>query len=106
MGAEIWVGESKYIMGSVRLILANTLRVIHIALWLTIPTVFWLWLGLPPPAECVPQYGWYKGNVLCVSEDTHLWITFGMFLLGFLVIACWMAYGYGFDVLEPNLAWR
>ena len=89
-------------MGSgraIRPLLANGLRVIHIALWLTIPTVFWLWLWSPePPAACVPKFGWYKGNVLCVSEDAHLWIAFGLLLLGFLVIACWV-YGYCFDIV-------
>lgn len=78
------------------------LRITRIALWLTIPTVFWLWLGSEPPSECVPEYGWYKGNVLCVSEDAHLWITFGLFLLGFLAIACWI-YGYSFDVISRVL---
>ena len=78
------------------------LRISHIALWMSIPTVFWLWLRSEPPAECVPQYGWYRGNILCVSEDAHLWITMGLFLLGFLVIASWF-YGYSFDVTSRAL---
>ncbi len=78
------------------------LRVTHIALWMTIPTVFWLWLGSEPPAECVPKYGWYQGNVLCVSEDTHLWIVFGLFLAGFFVIGCWVN-GYCFDIVSRML---
>ena len=78
------------------------LRVTHIALWMTIPTTFWLWLWAPTPAECAPKYGWYQGNVLCLSEDTHFWITFGLFLLGFLVIGCWI-YGYSFDVISRAL---
>ena len=65
---------------TIRPVLANGLRVFHIALWLTIPTVFWL----------------------CVSEDAHLWITFGLFLLGFLSIACWIN-GYSFDILSRTL---
>ncbi len=83
---------------AIRLLLANGLRVIHIALWMTLPTVFWLWLGSPTPAACVPKYGWYKGNVLCVSEDAHLWITAGLFFLGFLVVSCWV-YGYCFEIV-------
>lgn len=85
-----------------RLALAQVGRVVHIALWLTIPTTFWLWLWSEPPPECVPEYGWYKGNVLCVSEDTHLWIAFGLFLLGFLSFACWIC-GYGFDIASRTL---
>lgn len=83
-------------------LLANCLRVIHIALWMTLPTVFWLWLGSEPPPECVPKYGWYRGNVLCVWEDTHLWITFGLLLLGFVVIASWIN-GYCFEVVSRTL---
>lgn len=82
--------------------ISYALRIAHIALWLTIPTTFWLWLGSPTPAECAPKYGWYQGNVLCVSEDAHLWITMGLFLLGFLVIGCWI-YGYNFDVIGRAL---
>ena len=90
-------------MGSVRLMLATALRVVHIALWMTIPTTFWLWLVLAEtPVECRLEYGWYQGNVLCVSEDAHLWITFGLFLLGFLAIASWI-YGYSFDILSRTL---
>ena len=88
---------------AIRHLLANSLRVIHIALWLTLPTVFWLWICLADtPAECVPEYGWYQGNVLCVWEDSHLWITFGLFLLGFLSIASWI-YGYSFDIVSRGV---
>lgn len=85
-----------------RFALDDALRVTHIALWMTIPTILWLWLGAPTPAECAPEYGWYQGNVLCVSEDTHLLITFALFLLGFLVGGCWI-YGYSFDVISRAL---
>ncbi|MYD09212.1 MAG: hypothetical protein F4X02_04125 [Chloroflexi bacterium] len=78
------------------------LRIAHIALWMAIPTVLWHWLGSEPPAECVPQYGWYQGNVLCVSEYAHLWISFSLFLLGILVIACWI-FGYSFGVVSRAL---
>ena len=79
---------------AIRLTFGNAIRVVHIALWLTIPTVFWLWLLLAElPAECVPEYGWYRGNVLCVSEDTYFFIMFGTFLLGFIVITLWIT-GY------------
>lgn len=84
---------------AIRPLLANGLRVIHIALWLTIPTISWLWLlNAEPPEECAPKYGWYQGNVLCVSEDAHIWITFGLFLLGFLVVSCWV-YGYCIEIV-------
>ena len=74
-----------------RFAISYVLRITHIALWLTIPTAFLRWLDLAEtPAECVPEYGWYRGNVLCVSEDTFFFIVFGLFLLGFCVIALWI----------------
>ena len=82
------------------------LRVTHIALWFTIPTTFWLWLAHAPPAQprsCEPYCGWYQGNVLDISEDSFLLLLFGLFLLGFLVYACWTA-GYCFDILKGALA--
>ena len=42
------------------------------------------------------------GMSFVVSEDAHLWITLGLFLLGFFVIACWI-YGYSFDVASRAL---
>lgn len=96
--AEFWVRIARRF----RFALDDALRVTHIALWMTIPTTSWLWLGAPTPAECAPKYGWYQGNVLCVSEDAHLWITFGLFLFGFLVFGCWI-YGYSFDVIRRAL---
>ena len=70
------------------------LRISHIALWLTIPTALWLWLSLAPepdPRSCRGYCGWYQGNVLGVSEDTHLLMMFGLFLVGFVAIGCWIA---------------
>lgn len=79
-----------------RLLFAGALRVIHIVLWLTIPTTMLLWLGLAEvPAECVPEYGWYQGNVLCVSEDTYLFIVLGTFLPCALAFDLWIM-GYMF----------
>jgi len=79
------------------------MRIPRIALWLTIPTVFWLWLGnAEPPMECVPKYGWYKGNVLCVSEYTYLFILLGIFLLGSFVIALWIT-GYCWQLIGRTL---
>ena len=80
------------------------LRVAHIALWLTIPTTFWLWSGSPEPQprSCEPYCGWYQGNVLGVSEDAHLFIIFGLFLVGFIAIGCWIA-GYCHNITRRVL---
>ena len=81
------------------------LRVAHIALWLTIPTTLWDWLILAPakqPRPCEPYCGWYQGNVLGVSEDTHLFIVFGLFLVGFIAIGCWIA-GYCCEITRRVL---
>ncbi len=76
---------------SIRLLLANALRVVHIALWMTIPATLLLWLNFAEvPVECVPEYGWYGGNVLCVSEDTYFFIVFGILLLGSLAVDLWI----------------
>ena len=96
--AEYWTG----IVRRIRIAVSYGLRITHIALWMTIPTAFWFWLGSPPPLECVPQYGWYKGNALCVSEDAHLWITLGLFLLGFAAIACWLQ-AYSLAIVDRAL---
>ncbi len=83
-------------MNIIRPVFTNTLRIVHIALWLTIPTTFWLWLiDAPPPQPraCEPYCGWYQGNVLDVSEYSFYFIVFGLFLVGFVVFACWIA-GY------------
>ena len=97
--AEFWVRIARRF----RFVLDNALRISHIALWMTIPTTFWLWLGLAEtPVECVPKYGWYSGNVLCVSEDTHIWITFGLFLIGFFGFGCWI-FGYGLQLISRAL---
>ncbi len=80
-------------------------RVAHIALWFTIPTTLWLWLGSAPPPQpraCEPYCGWYQGNVLGVSEDTHLFIVFGLFLVGFIAIGCWIA-GYCCEITRRVL---
>ena len=91
------------IIQAVRLTFASVLRVIHIALWMTIPTVFWLWLLLAEtPADCVPKFAGYEGNALCISDIAFLLIVFGMFLLGFLSIACWIC-GYSFDIVSRTL---
>ncbi len=85
--------------------LVNLIRIIHIALWFTIPTTFWLWLTLAPPPQpraCEPYCGWYQGNVLGVSEDTHLFIVFGLFLVGFIAIGCWIA-GYCYEITRRVL---
>ena len=83
-----------HIMGSVRLMLANGLRVVHIALWLTIPTVFWLWLvGLSRLLTAVYTriWTWYQENVLCESLFSP---SFGSLLVcscwATIVIACWI----------------
>ncbi len=82
-----------------RLLLAGAVRVIHITLWLTIPTSFLLWLALAEvPAECVPEYGWYQGNVLCVSEDAYLFIVLGAFLPSALAFDLWIM-GYMFQAV-------
>ena len=80
------------------------LRITHIALWLTIPTTFWLWMGSPEPhpRSCEPYCGWYQGNVLGVSEDTHLFLMFGLFLVGFIAIGCWIA-GYCLEITRRVL---
>lgn len=96
--AEFWVT----IVRSYGSVAGYVLRVVHIALWMTIPTTFWLWLGAPPPAECVPKYGWYKGNALCVSEDAHLFIFGSLFVLGFVVIPFWLA-GFWFETFKSIL---
>ena len=70
--------------------LANLLRVIHIALWMTIPAALWLWLWLAPeptPRACEPNCGWYDGNVLGVYEDTHIFILNVLLVLGFLSLS-------------------
>ena len=85
--------------------LANLLRVIHIALWMTIPTAVWLWLRRAPeptPRACEPYCGWYQGNVLGVSEDSHVFILFCLLLLGFVVFACWIA-GYWWKIVRRVL---
>lgn len=88
---------------SVRLILANGLRVVHIALWMTIPAAVWLWLVIAePPSKCAPQYGWYRGNVLCVPEGIHLFLVIGLLLIGFFVVPFWIA-GYGFAIIHRVL---
>ena len=88
-----------HIIGAIRLTFASALRVMHIALWMTIPTVFWLWLVLAEtPVECVLKYGWYQGNVLCVSEDTHILIILCTFLMGALVISLWTE-GFIFEAI-------
>ncbi len=97
--ADFWVK----IVRSYASVAGYALRVVHIALWMTIPTTFWLWLlGAPTPAECVPKYGWYKGNALCVSEDAQLFIIIGLFVLGFVVIPFWLA-GYWFETIKSVL---
>ena len=84
---------------AIRLLFANGLRVIHIALWMTVPTVLWHWLvNAEPPAECAPKYGWYQGNVLCVSEDEHLFIFVGLFLVGLFGFGCWIG-GYSWQLV-------
>ncbi|MCY4063385.1 MAG: hypothetical protein OXG53_13525 [Chloroflexi bacterium] len=85
--------------GAIRQLLANGLRIVHMVLWLTIPTSFLLWLALAEvPAECVPEYGWYQGNVLCVSEDTYFLIVLGIFLPSTLAIDLWIS-GYMFQAV-------
>lgn len=93
-----------HIMRSVRLILANALRVVHIALWLTIPTAMWLWLiWEETPTDCVPKFAGYEGNALCISDFGFLWIVVGMFLLGAIVFGCWIV-GYGFETCPRSFA--
>ena len=85
--------------------LANLLRVIHIALWLTIPATLLLWLLLAPeptPRACEPNCGWYQGNVLGVYEGTHIVISSVLLLLGFFVFACWIA-GYWWEIVRRVL---
>ena len=93
-------------MNSVRATFANTIRIVHIALWLTIPASLWMWLltaPAPQPRACEPYCGWYEGNVLEVSEAAFFWIVMILLLVGFLVYACWIA-GYCFDVLKRVMA--
>jgi len=88
-------------LSSIRLTLVNILRVVQIALWMTIPTALWLWLAVAPapvPRACEPYCGWYQGNVLDVSEDAHIWILVGLFATGFLGFGCWI-FGYGLQYI-------
>ena len=85
---------------SIGLALAQALRVVHIALWLTIPTTFWLWLvNAPPPAECAVEYDPYKANALCASENDFFFTFAGLFLLGFIAFSLWLA---GYIMMSAN----
>lgn len=86
---------------AIRQSLSNVLRVTHIALWLTIPSAFWLWLGIAPAPQarsCEPYCGWYQGSVLDVSEDRFLFTMNAAVLAGLLLFVCWMA-GYCTEII-------
>lgn len=90
-----------HIMGSVRLTFANALRVVHIALWLTIPTVFWLWLvkAEPPVDRCIYHCCTFcHENVLGISFFSFLFIAIGLFLVGTIMGACWIC-GYFVEIV-------
>lgn len=90
------------IIRAIRLMLANLLRVVHITLWMTIPATLLIWLTSspePPPRACMPHCGWYQGNVLGLSEDTHFWIMISLWLIGFLVWVFWVN-GYCFEIVR------
>ena len=90
---------------AVRLTLANLLRVIHIALWMTIPATFLSWFSGPEPSprKCEPYCGYYQGNVLGISEDAHILIMLLLLLIGFIVWVCWVN-GYCFETVRHVLA--
>ena len=90
---------------AVRLTLANLLRVIHIALWMTIPATFLSWFSGPEPSprKCEPYCGYYQGNVLGISEDAHILIMLLLLLIGFIVWVCWVN-GYCFEIVRHVLA--
>jgi len=88
-------------MGSVRLLLANGLRVVHIALWLTIPTALWLWLvkAEPPVDRCLYHCcSFCHENILGISFIPFFVIAFGLFLLGSFIGACWIG-GYFVEIV-------
>ena len=85
-----------------RSVLVNLIRIIHIALWFTISTTFWLWLVHAPPPQpraCEPYCGWswHQGNVLDISQDSNLFIVIALFFLGIAVFGCWIA-GYCLEI--------
>ena len=93
------------ILHKFRFAISYGLRITHIALWMTIPTWLWLWLvGAPEPSprSCEPICGWYQGNVLGMSEDAHFWISFGLFLPGFLSLSCWIT-GYFLEAVGRSM---
>lgn len=96
-----------------RLMPAHLVRIIHIALWLTIPTALWLWLiaAEPDSDRCTFHCcSFCRENILGVSFIAFLFIAGSLFLLGFAVFCSWIA-GYcceigrrklcGDDVLPP-----
>lgn len=88
-----------HIIQAVRQFLAKALRVIHITLWMTIPTAVWLWLfSEETPSDCVPTFAGYEGNALCISDFAFLLIVLGQFLLGSFAGACWIG-GYFVEVV-------
>ena len=83
-------------MISVRAIFANTIRIVHIALCLTIPASLWLWFGFAkPPNSWVSAYSYYSKNFLCLRDDVYCLILMGLFLKASVIFACWIA-GYCF----------
>lgn len=82
-----------------RLRFTNLIRILHISLWLTIPTTLWLWLAFADsPDFCAPAYGqYYTDNGFCLPEDLHGLFVSGLLFVGSIVFDCWLA-GYCFEI--------
>ncbi len=79
---------------------AHTVRIVHMALWLTLPASLWLWLltaPAPQPRVCAPYCGWYGGNVLDVPAEEFFMIMVILLVVGVLVYVGWIA-GYCLEI--------
>ncbi len=90
-----------YNIRAIRRILANLLRIVHITLWMTIPATLLLLFSLYEPwtRACAPDCGRYQGNILVLSENTHIWIAVSLWFLGFFVWVFWVN-GYCFEIVR------